>query len=128
MPRCRKCGEPWDLDTLHEAIAEQHADRLERLYLTHYGTTDPYGKHGGRRTWTAAASHAFQAAYERDLFDPMVADFRARGCAAIGWSSPCVPDGNADRVSVLGVIADLMGGDVDGAESAEEDAVALGLF
>ena len=126
MPTCRHCGELWDLDSLHDAIAEQPttAALLAEIETAHYGP-------GGRDTgWTPAASRAFQAEYEAKLFHPMLARFRAEGCAAIEGRRPswCVGDPAPETLAVLDAIAELMGNDSDGAEAMEDDARAYGLL
>ena len=93
--RCPKCCEPWDLDSLHDVLDEEHPDH----------------------PWTMTNGRTDQARYERDYFNPKVAEFRAKGCAALG--SRCNPDTSAPPI--VGELMDLMGDDVDGVESLLED-------
>jgi len=97
---CR-CGEPWDLDCLHDWVAENFDESEWK----------PTGKYEQDR-------------YEK-LFDKARAEFRAKGCEMFGTShSDCSPE----RGQVFAIADELMGDDVDGAISMMEDAEAIGLF
>jgi hypothetical protein len=93
--RCTKCGEPWDIDTLHDVLDEEHPD-------------EPWKMTNGRTD---------QSRYERDYFDPKVAEFRRKGCTALG--ARCNP--NTTAHPFIGELMDLMGNDIDGVEAMIED-------
>lgn len=86
--RCRRCGEPWDNDTIHEEVAE-------RAYLG-----------------------------EETTYSEVAAEFRAKGCQAFrvftGNDQPCKRTG-ANNAEAAGVLADLLGDDMDGAAALLED-------
>jgi len=50
------------------------------------------------------------------------ADFRKRGCVALG-ASQCIPV-DCDRTVLAGVVYDLLGDDIDGAAALLEDMIA----
>ena len=99
--RCSRCGEPWDLDSIHDEISYQHADELERLRQKY--ANDP------RRY---RYNDPFQAQYEKKFFNPAVAEFRAKGCGYFG--SRCEETLPSSARSVLNAIAELSGDDVGG--------------
>jgi hypothetical protein len=55
----------------------------------------------------------------------VVADFRARGCVATGWTAQCEATGSL-RAEVSAMLMDL--GDMDGAMSDLDDFEYLGLL
>ena len=65
-----------------------------------------------------------RAAELESTHDEVSADFRRRGCVALG-GSPCERDGRSD---VAAIIYELAGDDMDGAASDFEDAEFLGLL
>jgi hypothetical protein len=113
--RCIRCGEPWDLDSIHDEISAQYGDELEALRARYAG-------HPARYRY----NDPFQAAYEKEFFLPAVARFRAEGCEYFGET--CEPSLSALSRELFGMIAELNGDDVDGAESDLDDAEQLGLF
>lgn len=56
--RCPKCGEPWDMDCIHEAIAEE-VSREEIQAMN-------------------------QDEYEKNYYNPKKRDFFVNGCSAFG--------------------------------------------
>ena len=90
--KCPVCGEPWDMDELHERIAEQYPDQPWRLD----------GKFE-------------QSEYDR-FYDEARLAFRTSGCKYFGTQHA---DTTADPA--IGEIMDLMGDDLDGAASLLED-------
>lgn len=90
--KCPKCGEPWDLDSLHDEVSER------------FGRWDP-----------AAGRTVVEGEYE-PLFREVRQDFAARGCRAIGGrcsdtvANPAVAE-----------LYDLLGDDIDGAIALIED-------
>jgi len=97
--RCPICGEPWDMDCIHDAVQAK------------------YGRVG-----------YVDGRYVQSEYDPYYSrvrdDFRRRGCVAIG-GDPCE---RSERGTTAAVILDFMGDDIDGAAAMLEDAEALGLF
>jgi len=60
-------------------------------------------------------------------YHEVTADFRRRGCVAMG--STCDPDGlGSTRAEVANAIYDLLGDDMDGAASEFDDAEFLGFI
>ena len=98
--KCRNCGEPWDLDTLHEEVKERDEDG----YVWEDGET-----------------------YE-SKFRQVRQEFRKKGCGTFSWASPCAPTLDEASRSVLDAISDVMGDDVDGEISMIEDAESMGLL
>lgn len=113
--RCPKCAEPWDMDCLHDEVEERYPtelEELERRYPIRSSSED---------------SRSYYAAYE-PLFDAVRADFYARGCVALeSYGARCAPAPAsdvllADELEVIGMVYELLGDDVDGAEAMLEDA------
>lgn len=92
---CPTCGEPWDLDCLHD---EAEARVSEQPHLS----TEAYSK----------------------VFDDVRRDFYARGCAALatayGPGSVCTPR-RIDRTAAAMAAYELCGDDLDGAAAMLED-------
>lgn len=103
---CTFCGEPWDIDSLHDAAKE----RLDRLRDT-LGEAD-YPPEG-------------LPTYER-VFAQVRTDFLRRGCKALGeaHTEPRL----TTRATVASALADIMGDDLDGMASALEDAEYMGIL
>jgi hypothetical protein len=109
---CRNCGEPWDMDSLHEEIDARWPDK----------------------PWIVNGVHD-QAVYERDHYAVVSRDFRRNGCKAM-WAMSGNPKGHVPSwchkteasSDTVGAIYDLLGGDMDGAASMLDDAEALGLL
>lgn len=99
--RCRKCGEPWDMDTLHEEVTERFAgtDRMRA-----YDDSGP--------------------CKDQKLYEPMYHevrdDFYARGCEAFSFAGPCQESGS-DREALVGALYDELGDDLDGLAAEMED-------
>lgn len=91
--KCRKCGEPWDMDCIHEEIAEQYPE-------------EPWKREGK---------------YIQELYDPYYNDMRNKfikeGCKAFG--AKCNPSTKANPE--WQVAYELMGDDLDGVASIMED-------
>lgn len=92
--KCPKCGEPWDMDCIHDEISDRHPDEPWRIG----------GKHN-------------QALYEQNYYGVVLGEFRTNGCSALG--SRCNP--NTTAHPAIGELMDLMGDDVDGAAALMED-------
>lgn len=98
--RCPKCGEPWDLDSLHDEVADRKA-------CADAGDPDPV-----------------------DItFDSVRKDFYRRGCAALtSFGGHCNPEVNGKAATLASAAYDILGDDLDGAACMLEDAEAAGLF
>jgi len=107
---CRRCGEPWDMDSLHE-------ETQARLH----GAYDPDGRSG-----VTGESPVY-----RDRYATVSEEFRRIGCDAFrtAFGSHCtdhddLPPEGAELATMAGTIYDLLGEDMDGAAAMLED---LGL-
>lgn len=98
--RCPKCGEPWDLDCLHEEAAARLYDRGEEPEQTRYGAS------WGEERY-------------RPVFNEVRADFYARGYEALTSYGARHNDTEADPRIALAY--ELLGDDIDGAVAELED-------
>lgn len=100
--RCPICGEPWDLDCIHEEVEVQNPGK-------------PWKKDGK---------------YDQKLYDPyfnsILADFRKRGCEVFHCKHNKVENKDAATLSVA--LMDILGDDVDGIANELEDAETLGYI
>jgi hypothetical protein len=96
--KCPKCGEAWDIDSLHDFIEEQFPSK------PWYDTNGKYD----------------QKEYGR-IFDNTYANFRLVGCNALNAKHYYGEDGKQKANPAIGMILDLMGEDVDAAASLIED-------
>lgn len=125
---CRICGEPWDMDTLHDEIK----DRVT------VGAFQPLPDHDNYRA--GEQYNKYRAAYDR-CYDIVRSDFYSQGCGAM-WAfsgrlagekpSWCV---RKDRTSskmtttdAMSALIEVMGDDLDGIASMMEDAHTFGLI
>ena len=107
---CRKCGEPWDNDEIHE-VAEEYAAKPRHPGVT-VGDVLAVAKPSGRSTGRT--------------YDAVAADFRRRGCVALGGTCG---EGLEERDSFYGLtraeavsaLYDVLGDDMDAAASMMED-------
>ncbi len=99
--RCPKCGEPWDLDCLHEETEARLMDRDVPFEQTRYGRS--FG----------------EEAY-RPVFNEVRQEFYNVGCAALtSYGARCEPGAQADpRIAMA---YELLGNDLDGAIATLED-------
>lgn len=105
---CPTCGEPWDIDSLHDVATERGYD--------HFQAKMDYPDSNER-----------QAAYERNWFNPIMKEFRTEGCGKVFGTTSCTPV-NSERTIVASAAFDIMGDDVDGIASMMEDAESMGMF
>lgn len=108
--RCCRCGEPWDLDSLHDEV---HARRPDLDY-----------NRRGQAGYASAEDYAEQ--YPR-AYEAVREDFTRRGCKALErafGAADCEP---TDRGRTAAAVYDLLGDDMDGAAAMLEDAELLGL-
>lgn len=107
--RCGKCGEPWDLDSIHDEISyisHEEIALLKEKYKDHpkrYHFDDP-----------------FQAIYEKKYFNPAIQEFRRLGCEYF-LTSHNDNELSGEAKDILNVTYELLGDDVDGIQSLLED-------
>lgn len=112
---CKTCGEPWEMDTLHEVVdARMWAGDL------------PTAKHPG--VLHGEEYESYRETYGSN-YDIVRSDFYLNGCKAMtGYgSSWCEPKPSA-RTDAMSTLIDLMGDDLDGIASMMEDAEYMGLI
>lgn len=104
---CPKCGEPWEVDAFHDVLADMPNPPRWRPDSSIPGEYD--------RAWSAL---------RRDFF--------RRGCGAAfqaaGWSSGKCSGADPATAAFVGMLADVLGDDIDGIASELEDARALGYL
>lgn len=98
---CRRCGEPWDMDSLHEEVQA-------RLHGA-YDPTGRWGFTGGTRVY-------------REMYATVNEEFRRLGCEALrtAFEAHCTDHDDvaaevAGRATMVGAIYDMLGDDMDGA-------------
>jgi hypothetical protein len=119
---CPTCNEPWDMDTIHEEIAERITS----------GDLAPLPDRGDK--FSGPQYEAYRKIYER-YYDTVRGEFYSKGCKAMyafsgGEPSWCVkPErtGNLSRGEAMSALADIMGDDLDGIASMLDDAIYLGM-
>ena len=125
---CRICGEPWDMDTLHDEIDERIAAGVFQALPDHddYRPGEQYNK--------------YREAYDK-CYDIVRSDFYSKGCGAM-WAFSGRPEGETpswcvrkDRTGskmtttdAMSALIEVMGDDLDGIASMMEDAHAFGLI
>lgn len=112
---CKTCGEPWDMETLHEVVDERmRAGDLPT-------TTFPEVLHGEEYK-------AYRAIYDSN-YEIVRSDFYLNGCKAMtGYSSSWCEPKQSTRTDAMSALIDLMGDDLDGIASMMEDAEYMGLI
>lgn len=99
---CPKCGEPWDMDSLHEEVSEHYPDR-------------PWEKAG------PPGSRERQAAYE-PYYSQIRQDFRRFGCSALtAYGAKCSTEPDTDAAEAMTALLDIMPDDLDGCAAMMED-------
>jgi len=98
---CRKCGEPWDMDTLHERTTELIQEKFPNF-----------------------SERAYKHPQYDKTYREVSADFRQRGCIAI-VGRECKPqkrkEDDLTSGEKAGLLYDLLGDDLDGAASMIDD-------
>lgn len=119
---CPRCGEPWDLDCLHDEA--QH-----RYGIPYYLGAEPgmYVRPG-----TLPKNPAYSSDDYGKTFDAVRRDFQTKGCGlalagAYTSGAECEAQ-RTGRTAAAAAVLDLLGDDLDGACALMEDAEALGLF
>lgn len=93
--KCRKCGEPWDMDTIHEEIAERFP---HDVLLKASKDDQEYAK----------------------LYELVRIDFFNRGCAAF-LGAKCNPDSVNENKELWETAYAEFGDDLDGIASIMDD-------
>jgi hypothetical protein len=122
--RCPKCGEPWELDSIHVALEERYLNK-PRPWMV------PNNDFQANEIFRYELK-SDQTIYDK-YFNEVRKDFMLRGCVALGgnatWCNEVAEDFRSQGGSdIARAIYDIMGDDIDGAASAFEDAEMLGLF
>jgi len=102
--KCKICGEPWDIDELHERIKEYYPDE----------------------PWRDDTGRLMVHDYDR-FFDEARLAFSKVGCEYFGTSHNVTKLSSEDS-RLIGELYDLAGDDIDFAASMLEEADQLGLF
>lgn len=110
---CKTCGEPWDMDTLHDVVSER---MLQGLLPT---VTHPGVLHGEEYK-------EYRSAYE-DNYHAVRKDFYRNGCRAMtgyrsDWCGKPSSEGMAYTAQVADSMYDLFGDDLDAVACMMEDA------
>lgn len=115
---CPRCSEPWDIDSLHEAITEK------------YGEWDPTAEN--RNSWGEVRRGKTVIKDPRpyeDLFRETKDLFRKIGCAAMdGGTKPTCAAEKSLRSDASAVLMDLLGDDIDGVASMLDDFEYEGML
>jgi hypothetical protein len=89
---CPVCGEPWDIDSLHDELTER------------YDGDPPRGD-----------------AYQKE-FSELQAEFYRKGCVAFSDVVQCErPEGGSMKAMASSALYDILGDDIDGIASMLED-------
>lgn len=102
---CTKCGEPWDMDSIHDEIDWRHE----------------------ARTLSALTEDSNSEAYV-EQYRKVRDEFYSKGCAALAhgqatdWCVPKTPKGDRlMRSEAMSALVEIMGDDVDGIASMMDD-------
>lgn len=108
---CPRCSEPWDIDSIHEAVLEK------------YGEWDPTAV--TRQPWGAEVRGKTVIKDPRpyeELFNEVRQEFRRIGCAAMdGGTKPTCGEDNSLRSLASATLVDVLGDDIDGVASLLDD-------
>ena len=109
---CRICGEPWEMDILHEEIDARIA----------IGDLAPLPDNGN---YSGPQYHAYRDVYD-GYYSTVRSDFYKRGCKAMyaftGYEPLWCVRKNTGTTAAMGVLIDVLGDDLDGIASMMEDA------
>lgn len=122
--RCPKCGEPWDIDSLHDEVGNRYPSAPWMVQHKPKG----YSSYQRREGEPYAGMWHDQQVYET-YFEEVRKDFRMNGCAALsgGYNRWC-EEHASKRYAIAGPIMDFFVGDIDAAAEGLEDAESMGLF
>lgn len=119
---CTLCGEPWDLDSIHDAVAE----RFEKNGVGPWDVeTKPEAE-----PWQIRRENGLyhnQKIYEK-YFHQVKDEFVAKGCITLGGDGEWCKTHTKKNSYVTQMIYEIMGDDIDGAASMFEDAEDWGLL
>lgn len=105
--RCPVCGEPWDMDCIHEEVEYRYPDK----------------------PWYNADGKYNQQIYDT-YYKPTLREFGQKGCEALtafgGTHNELSKDDNSAKLSSM--LFDVLGDDIDGIASELDDAEYLGLI
>ncbi len=107
--RCSICGEPWDMDCLHDEAAHRYT-------VPYYCSEEDRQARRRNPGWDP---DAYNAAYRE-----VRAEFVRRGCVALAGAygtGPCKPR-DTRATQTAGALYDLLGDDLDGVAAMLEDA------
>lgn len=106
--RCPKCGEPWEMDSLHDEVAARFP----------------------HKPWKADGQHD-QKAYEAEYLNPVKREFYAKGCPAMtSFGDPrCNPETMGNKAAnAARELYGLFGDDLDGVASELDDLAFMGYL
>lgn len=111
---CRNCGEPWDIDTIHDVAADEGSDfdTVRKAFAK-----DGCVALGGR-----------DCRYETCPAECGGSVLRPSACERCGGKGRVPRTGRPLVASLSGALQDLFGDDIDGVGAELEDAAYLGLF
>jgi hypothetical protein len=111
---CPRCGEPWDLDCLHEQAAEAYGVPYYLDDDTHPSWERPRGR---------ARNPAYSSEEYERVFAHVSAAFRTSGCSALTvYGATCSKEPVSERGVLLANVAyELCGDDLDGAAAVIDD-------
>lgn len=117
---CSKCGEPWELDTLHEEVSARYPE------MPWFQPEKPEGfsYQDSQGNWQN------QKVYEI-YFNTVRRDFQSRGCEALyslGNVSHNAETLNPAKYGIMGAIMEMNGSDIDAAIGDMADAEMYGLL
>ena len=117
--RCPRCGEPWDMDCLHEEVLYRNPSK------PWYVETKP---EGDVYAWLDKQTNLWysQAVYST-YFEPVSKEFRRNGCVALTSYNTTVCD-KFEGSGLVSAIYDILGDDLDGIAAELEDAENMGLL
>lgn len=113
---CTRCGDAWDMDTLHDVVDE-------RIKAGMYAPLDKPSVYYGPEYDDYSKKYAV---YYNEVRD----DFYSRGCESLtGWNLTCEKhDGANNRAMLMSAMVDMLGDDLDGIASMMDDADFMGLI
>lgn len=124
--RCRICGEPWDMDTLHDEVDE----RIAAGIFAPLSKPDTYSSQD-------PAYQEYRKAYDR-YYSTVRSDFYSKGCNGLigftggntSWCQPQQPreDGKITAAAAMSTLIDIMGDDLDGIASMIDDFEYIGVI
>lgn len=128
---CPTCGEPWEMDSLHEEVKFRYPgepwvteEKPEGVpdYKVWYRSPEQY--HWKPIEERPSAGWHNQQEYENRYYNEIRLDFYGRGCKAMTWiggnKDYCKPKAGG-KALLASAAYDIMGDDLDGAAAMMED-------